>query len=86
MKTVGEIIDMHLKMLELSQADLSQLSGVSNTTISSLVMGRAELSVPIAFKIAKALRSISARDLLTVQLNRKIYEHELKQESPVSVV
>ena len=54
--TVGESVRILRELQELSQSQLSELSGISQATISAIENGRVNLGVERAKVLAQALR------------------------------
>jgi transcriptional regulator with XRE-family HTH domain len=62
-RAVGDVILGRYKRLRLSQADLSERTGISVTTMRRLIAGEAEFDVDQLFVIASTL-GVSAADIL----------------------
>lgn len=53
--SVGDIIRMTCELNEISQAELSRISGISPSNLSDIIHGRRPVGKTVAEKIAKAL-------------------------------
>ncbi len=83
MTEVGTVIIVLMKQRNLKQYELAKKAGIGHGTVSSIVGGRSRLTVPVAHKIARALKVVSAKDLLLIQLQNDLdaYDNTTKKES-----
>lgn len=74
LRPVGEILQEGLDEADVSQALLARLTDLSTKHINQVVKGYARLSIEVAVEIEKVVPTISAEELLLVQLQQEIAE------------
>lgn len=70
----GMMLRLALEAADCSQAELSRRTGLTTKHVNLMVQGIARISAEVAVRIEEVLPTISAKDLLIVQMQKDLAE------------